>query len=118
MLYRGYLAFLNSPLVANNDALPFIPYVPSAMRQIVAGIEAGLAPFFPPASVPYAAVSQWGRALYGYPNPEDPTSPLFANWLHVYQGYSYAAASAVLTDPQSTILLDMFQGNPALDTPA
>lgn len=37
---RGYLAFLSSPIIQQNDALPFIPFVPSAIRQIVAGIEA------------------------------------------------------------------------------
>ena len=39
---RGYLAFANSPLIKNNDALAFIPYVPSAMRSIVAGITGAL----------------------------------------------------------------------------
>jgi hypothetical protein len=76
----------------------------------------------PAAFVGGAAVSQWGRASFGFPaqltGSEDPTNPAFANWLHVYQGFSYVAAAGVLTDPQSTILLDMFQGNPLLDTPA
>lgn len=37
---RGYLAFLNLPIIQQNDALAFIPYTPLAIRQIVAGIEA------------------------------------------------------------------------------
>lgn len=79
-----------------------------------AGVPAGF--------VPGAAVAQWGRAAYGFPaqltGSEDPTNPGFANWLHVYQGYSYGPAAAVLTDSQSSILLDMFKGNPLLDSPA
>lgn len=39
---RGYIAFLASPLINYNDALAFIPAVPLAMRQIVAGIQAAL----------------------------------------------------------------------------
>lgn len=39
---RGYLAFLSSPAIDYNDAFAFIPAVPVAMRQIVAGIEAAL----------------------------------------------------------------------------
>ena len=85
----------------------------------VTALQAG----FPAGAAPSAAISQWGRAAYGFPEQtppafaEDPTNPEFANWAHVYQGLSFAEAGAIVTDAQSATLLILFQGNPSLDTP-
>ena len=67
-------------------------------------------------------MQQWGRCAYGFPaqltGVEDPTNPTFANWVHVYQSQPYAVANSILTDAQAGVLLTLFQGTPALDTPA
>ena len=90
-----------------------LPSTLIACPCLQAGIPAGYAPT--------AAISQWGRAAYGFPaqltGHEDPTNPEFANWAHVYAGLDYATAGALFTDAQAGVLLPLFQGTPALDQP-